>query len=130
MDYALLVLFSAAITVVFTQGKIFRFAREHGPALWRELVSCPLCSGVWIGAGSSFLVGGHFVGLLRVYEALAVGALAGCAAWAFVALLNALGSVEVWLDGLHAREEAREKRLREATESPERPRFLGEQSNP
>jgi hypothetical protein len=124
MSNLLVVLFSAAITVVFTQGKPTAFVREHGPALWRELASCPLCSGVWIGALSSALVGGTLSGLLRVYEALALGTATGCLAWLFVALLNVMGSLEVWLDGEQERAKAREKRLAEAAERPEGPRFL------
>lgn len=49
MSYPLIVLFSAAITVVFVRGSVFAPLRQHGPALWRELAECPLCSGVWIG---------------------------------------------------------------------------------
>lgn len=41
---------AAAITVVFVRGSIFEPLRAHGPKLWRELVSCALCSGFWIGA--------------------------------------------------------------------------------
>lgn len=40
---------AAAITVVFVQGTIFGSLRRHGPTWWRELVSCALCSGFWIG---------------------------------------------------------------------------------
>lgn len=43
------VLEAAAITFVFTKGTIFKSLREHGPKLWQELASCPLCAGVWIG---------------------------------------------------------------------------------
>ena len=43
------VLEAACITLVFTKGTIFKTVREHGPKLWQELASCPLCVGVWIG---------------------------------------------------------------------------------
>lgn len=43
------VLEAAAITLVFTKGTIFKAVREHGPKLWQELASCPLCAGVWVG---------------------------------------------------------------------------------
>ena len=43
------VLEAAAITLVFTKGTIFKSVREHGPKLWQELASCPLCAGVWVG---------------------------------------------------------------------------------
>lgn len=47
------VLEAAAVTVVVTQGTIFRPLRERGPKLWRELVNCPLCLGWWIGAAGA-----------------------------------------------------------------------------
>lgn len=40
-----------AITIVFTRGSIFEKVRDNGPALWQRLAGCPLCAGVWIGAG-------------------------------------------------------------------------------
>lgn len=43
------VLEAVAITLVFTKGGIFKWVRESGPALWRELAACPLCAGVWVG---------------------------------------------------------------------------------
>ncbi len=60
-----ILLFSAAITVVFTRGSIFQFlrgpyqrARETEARItrfFRDLFSCPLCSGVWVGMGASLL---------------------------------------------------------------------------
>jgi hypothetical protein len=58
-------LFSAAITVVFTRGTLFE-ALRGGPhrareaearivRFFRDLVSCPLCCGVWIGAAVSLV---------------------------------------------------------------------------
>ncbi len=64
MSVSILVL-SAAITVVFTRGSIFQFlrgpmqrAREAESRItrfFRDLFSCPLCSGVWIGMAASLL---------------------------------------------------------------------------
>jgi hypothetical protein len=45
-----LVLQAAAITLVITEGSIFARLRTFGPALWRQLISCSLCLGVWVGA--------------------------------------------------------------------------------
>jgi hypothetical protein len=45
-----LVLQAAAITLVITEGSIFARLRTFGPALWRQLVACSLCLGVWVGA--------------------------------------------------------------------------------
>lgn len=46
-----LVLQAAAITLVVTEGSIFARLRTFGPALWRQLISCSLCLGVWVGMG-------------------------------------------------------------------------------
>lgn len=60
MGYVFLILQAAAVTLVFTRGSIFEAlrgepyrAREAEPRLlrlFRDWASCPLCSGVWIGA--------------------------------------------------------------------------------
>jgi len=90
------VLFSAAITVVFTQGTIFKFLRR-GPWLWRELASCALCTGVWVGMGMSLLFSGfpHVGGdlltdLSSLVRLLGVGSVSGCAALLFVAVWEKL----------------------------------------
>jgi hypothetical protein len=45
----LLALQAAAITLIFVRGSIFEPLRSRGPALWRQLASCALCSGFWVG---------------------------------------------------------------------------------
>jgi len=44
-----LVLQAVCITLVVTEGSIFSRLRTFGPALWRQLVSCSLCLGTWVG---------------------------------------------------------------------------------
>jgi hypothetical protein len=90
------ILFSAAISVVFTQGEIFKFLRR-GPWLWRELAKCALCTGVWVGMGMSTLfygfphVGGDLWTTARaVATLLGTGAVSGCAALIFVAVWEKL----------------------------------------
>jgi hypothetical protein len=90
MSTLLIVLFSAAISVVFTQGEIFKFLRR-GPWLWRELASCALCSGVWIGAAMWCLFSGFphvgddlLISARAVAYVLGVGSLSGCVALLFV----------------------------------------------
>lgn len=39
-----------AIAHVWARGSIFAPFRTRGPAWWRALADCPLCSGWWIGA--------------------------------------------------------------------------------
>jgi hypothetical protein len=43
------IIYLVAISYVWSRGSIFRSLRTRGPALWRQLADCPLCSGVWIG---------------------------------------------------------------------------------
>ena len=71
---------SAAITIVFVKGTIFRPVRENGPGLWQTLAGCPLCAGVWIGA--AWLLLHHLFtarpfGLATAADALAAGAVTG-----------------------------------------------------
>lgn len=95
MSTLAIVLFSAAIAVVFTQGEIFKFLRR-GPWIWREFAKCALCSGVWIGAAMWCLfygfphAGGNLVIARSVAVMLGVGALSGCAAMLFVAVWDKL----------------------------------------
>ena len=50
MSLALVVVLGASITLVITQGSVFDGLRRRGPTLTRELASCPLCLGVWVGS--------------------------------------------------------------------------------
>lgn len=72
------VLFSVVITLVFVSGTIFAPLRKLGPAWWRELVSCALCSGVWIGGGMAYFADPSITG--RGLEWLGIAALSGVAA--------------------------------------------------
>lgn len=96
-----IVLFSAAITVVFTRGSIFAPVRERGPKLWRELSSCALCSGVWVGGGIA-AASVRSAGIVSVFHvlflAVALGSLAGCLSLLFVRVLDALESFSALLD--------------------------------
>jgi hypothetical protein len=91
MSYLTIVLFSAAITVVFVKGSIFNALRIHGPDLWSEFARCPLCVGVWVGGGVTWLASSR--GLFSasfplLFTVLALGALTGCAALLFVRVLD------------------------------------------
>ena len=71
---------SAAITIVFVKGSIFQPLRESGPKLWQTLAGCPLCAGVWIGAGWLLLrrlLASQTFGLATAADALAAGAVTG-----------------------------------------------------
>lgn len=82
----------AALTLVFVRGSIFEPLRSRGPRLWRELVNCPLCLGVWVGVGSavySYLNSTASV-LPHALEILALGALTG------VLALGAQFKLDAW----------------------------------
>ncbi len=105
MSYATIVLFSAAITVVFVRGSIFDPLRKRGPELWRDLVKCPLCSGVWVGGLAYLGDGGFYIPYAGVwpwfsllFTTLGLGALTGCAALLFVRVWDALESFAVLLE--------------------------------
>lgn len=98
------VLESAAITVVLTQGTIFRPLRELQWAwcgkklprvtqFWHELMHCPLCLGWWIGAFAGWweLRGLEPFAAATVWHVVASGALAGSTALLFRRLTS-------WLD--------------------------------
>lgn len=83
---AIEVVWLVAIAHVWARGTIFKWLREHGPAVWRSLAGCPLCSGFWIG------VLGHvvYVGRPAVVVWLGLGSLVGTLALAVCALVRRL----------------------------------------
>ncbi len=85
---ALLVLQAAAITLIFVRGSIFQRLRASGPALWRELASCGLCAGFWVGAMWYAL--NTALSLDNAMQSLGAGALTSAAAILLVRVLDAL----------------------------------------
>lgn len=84
------ILQAVAITLVFTQGSIFKKLRDVGPKLWRDLSNCPLCTGVWVGMGSALLAG-----LRSPVQVLGFGAVVGVAAllvWRVIDALDAFAN--------------------------------------
>lgn len=90
------VLQAAAFAVLFTQAKIFEKPRGFGPRLWRELAICALCFGVWTGMmGAALVVYRSRPPLLEgAWYVLSTGALSGCLAWVFVAVMDRLEGAE------------------------------------
>jgi hypothetical protein len=95
--FAVTVLFSAAITVVFVRGSIFSPLRSHGPDIWKEFAACALCVGVWVGAGATALstlyspgtlVLFRELGLPLLFAALGVGSLTGATALLYVRAID------------------------------------------
>lgn len=85
-----LVLQAAAITLVFTLGSLFERVRQ----LWPSFLGCPLCAGVWIGAGVAVADG------IRVpLQVLGIGALSGVVALAAARVLEALDAYAVAAEG-------------------------------
>jgi len=96
----------AAVTFIVARAGIFRWLRELGPKGWRDFISCPLCTGFWVGFGMALaratfthslpwkfsssrpfmsgLTGGFELGLI------CTGALTGAVALLYTAVLDAL----------------------------------------
>jgi hypothetical protein len=91
---ALLVAESTAITLIFVRGSIFDWLRAAGPAWWRELASCALCSGFWIGGAWYAISRVIALGYANFDVARCFGAAALCSAAALlvVRVLDALES--------------------------------------
>ena len=107
MNYATIVLLSAAITVVFYKGSIFDPLRQHGPELWRDLAMCPLCSGVWIGGAvtvGSCVQTAVLSWFHVLFLAVALGSLTGCIALLFARVSDWLESAAVAHDAAAAKD--------------------------
>ena len=105
---------AVAITVVFVNGSIFGWlrrarpttcrARGFCPFCWankrfRELVSCALCSGVWIGfAAHAANYWNPPAILLTVASFLGWGSLVGVGAWLVHRAAELGDSARYWLD--------------------------------
>lgn len=85
LGVAELVAQAAAITLVFVRGSIFERLRSAGPALWRELASCAMCAGFWVGAIWCVVSAGY-----EPLRCFATGALTAAAALLLVRVLDAL----------------------------------------
>lgn len=98
-----LVFTAAAITLVFVRGSIFAPLRSRGPGIWRELASCALCAGFWVGAGvytldTAYFWSWHSWHSWLWFEALKHGALAAAAALFMVRALEVLEALVDWLE--------------------------------
>jgi hypothetical protein len=90
------------ITFILTRAGIFLWLRERGPKTWREFISCPLCTGFWVG----FVLSSvdlwlykrpiHWeIGLIRpALQAVGVGALTGLAALLVACVIDWLDAAE------------------------------------
>jgi hypothetical protein len=89
-----LVAVAAAITLVFVRGSIFEPLRSRGPKIWRDLASCALCAGFWVGAILYFLHGEPaYFAFSYWLNVLGVGALTAAASLLLVRVLDALEKV-------------------------------------
>lgn len=109
MSLITLVLLSTSITLVFVQGSIFDRFRQHGPELLRELASCPLCLGVWIGTFTAgFAIDHEHLTLVEGAQTMAqvapyvlgIGCLTGVLAMTLKRVWDALEAVAFSLDAL------------------------------
>ena len=109
MNLTILVILSTSITLVLVHGTIFDWFRLHGPQITRELASCPLCLGVWIGGFTAgFAIdGGHLVLIEGVQTmgavfpyVLGIACLTGVAALTIKRVWDALEALAFSLDAL------------------------------
>ena len=84
------VIAGAAITTIFTLGSIFAGVRARGPRLWRELASCPLCAGWWVGAALDLPNALTRPIWPAAVHLVAVGSLTGCAALLYRRIIDRL----------------------------------------
>lgn len=72
------------IAHVWARGTLFLPLRTRGPAWWRALADCPLCSGWWIGAT------GHTVLCWppHPFDVIGIGAVVGTATLALYGLIR------------------------------------------
>lgn len=93
----------AAVTFIISRAGIFRWLREIGPKSWRDFISCPLCTGFWVGAGLAVFrqlepylwklqgfsgFGSRSAGL--ALDVVASGALTGAVALLYTSVIDAL----------------------------------------
>lgn len=81
---------AAAITLIFVRGSIFERVRSRGPALWRELASCALCAGFWVGLGWFALASWPLQGRAAYLWCFGGAALSAAAALLLVRAIEAL----------------------------------------
>jgi hypothetical protein len=93
----------AAVTFIISRAGIFRWLREIGPKSWRDFITCPLCTGFWVGAGLAVFrqlepylwklqgfsgFGSRSAGL--ALDVVATGALTGAVALLYTSVIDAL----------------------------------------
>jgi hypothetical protein len=89
------VLAAAAVTFVIVRSGIFAWLRR-GPKGWVEFISCPLCTGFWVGLGTGIAwTWPDFRGLslALVTDLVVGGALVGAVALLYTSVID-------WLDAL------------------------------
>jgi hypothetical protein len=80
-------------TEILTQSNLTRplraLAHRHAPRLG-ELLSCPMCSGWWVGV--AFALAGYWPAGTRAVDQFAAGCAASIACWTLHVVLVRLGS--------------------------------------
>lgn len=87
---------ASAATFVIVRSGIFAWLR-HGPKSWVEFISCPLCTGFWVGLGTGIAwIWGDFRGisLALVLDLVAGGALVGAVALLYTSVIDYLDALE------------------------------------
>jgi len=98
MQLLIFLLVSYGVTNIVTSGKIFEWLRiyldRHSKiaAYW---IRCPMCLGIWVGAGWSLLGVGPGTNLGKVMNAAVAGAVASGWCWMMRVVLARLGEDEL-----------------------------------
>ena len=89
-----LLIFAVSATLVVVEGTIFQPFRR-GPKLWVDLVTCPLCLGVWVGWGMWLAYLGRLPeGRLEWFWALGFGLATGVAAYLVRLVMDVLDALD------------------------------------
>jgi hypothetical protein len=98
MDFVIFIFASYGITNILTSGKIFEWLRVFLDRQSKTLgyfSKCPMCMGLWIGAGLSLVGVGTGTHLGRWMDAAVAGAVASGVCWMFRVVLHRLGEDEL-----------------------------------
>lgn len=92
---------AAAATFVIVRSGVFAWLR-HGPKGWVDFISCPLCTGFWVGLGTGIVwIWGDFrttaargFQYCDVLDLVAGGALVGAVALLYTSVIDYLDALE------------------------------------
>ena len=88
----MLLLVCTGITAILVNGTILNRPREylkHKSILFKELITCSLCTGMWVGIGIGLYE------LSSIKNAIYLGFASAACSWLYDSLVGALQSIDV-----------------------------------